>query len=437
MTGMNVIANPRYGCALQGALQTVQAVKGAVPIIHANAGCSVQNYLAGQAGGVAGGDITGFSVPCTNLQERHIVFGGASRLREQIKNTVKVIQGELYVVLGGCASAMIGDDIRAMAKEAADQGNPVIACQIPGFKGNGFAGYEAVVTDILKNQSVITKGKVPKEPALVNIFGIVPGRDICYRGDLEEIRRILNGVGLKVHTFFGQAEGVKEFAEASGASLNLVFSEWGRKPAQFLKETYGIPFLEYSGFPMGIGPVRKLIAEIGEQIVLDEEKTASFLEEEEKRFDFYMKSILEDIYKESVGVRIALAGDAGSVLRMEAFLKEYLNVPPQTMILTDAGEEATEQEKTTAVTCDDDEIKSILQNSGADMVIGSSLEEDTASELGAVSMPVFFPVYDRCILDKTYLGMRGALRFAEDYLTKCKELRRQRESRILEEIRNA
>ena len=40
----NVIKNPRNGCALHGALQTVQEIKGAVPVVHANAGCGVVNY---------------------------------------------------------------------------------------------------------------------------------------------------------------------------------------------------------------------------------------------------------------------------------------------------------------------------------------------------------------------------------------------------------
>lgn len=439
MTGMNGIANPGNGCALHGALQTIEAINGAVPIIHANAGCSVQNDLADRAGGRGRGKISGFSVPCTNLQERHIVFGGASRLREQIKNTVKAMQGDLYVVLGGCASAMIGDDIRAMAREASDQGYPVIACQTPGFGGSCFAGYETVFTEILQNLSVVTKEEAPKDPVLVNLFGIFPGRDLCYRGDLEEIKRLLTGVGLKVHTFLGRTEGIKEFAKAPGASLNLVFSEWGRKPAQYLKEAYGIPFLEYPFFPMDIRQIKSMIADIGEQIPLDREKADAFLEEEEEYFDFYMKSILEERYKESARIRLALVGDGGSVFRMEAFLKEYMNVRPQAIILTDAGENTGKETDGAAVfhTADRNEAEDILRKSDVNMIIGSSLDNEVASEIGAVSMPVFFPVYDNCILDKTYTGVRGALRFAEDYLTECKAWRNLRERKILEEIRNA
>lgn len=75
-----VVEKPRNGCALHGAVQTLSEIGGIVPIVHANGGCSVQNYLANRASGLAGGYVKGMSIPGTNFQERHIIFGGASRL---------------------------------------------------------------------------------------------------------------------------------------------------------------------------------------------------------------------------------------------------------------------------------------------------------------------------------------------------------------------
>lgn len=433
---MDILKNPRNGCELQGALQTIEAIRGAVPIIHANAGCAAQNYLADRAGGLGVGYISGFSVPCTNLQERHIVFGGASRLREQIKNTVKVIQGDLYIVLGGCAASMIGDDIQSMAREAAAQGYPVIACQTTGFHGENHSGYEIVMTDILKNLQVISGEKREKDPLLVNIFGILPERDVFYRGDLEEIVRILTGIGLKANTFFGPAEGTKEFARASEASLNLVFSKWGNKPADVLKELHGIPCLEYPFFPMGTEGVKELIKDIGKRIPLDEEKAAAFLEREEKRFQYYMKGILEDIYSESAGMRAAVVGDAGSVLRVKEFLIKYLDMLPEILIITDKAEEKEEQPEKEKIyyTRDLGRIENILRESKVEILFGSSLEDEIAEELEIGNLPVSYPVYDKCILDKTYAGIQGALRFTEDFMTKCKEKKRQRENILTEKL---
>lgn len=37
----NIIESPRFSCALGGALSTVTAIEGYVPIIHAGPGCGV------------------------------------------------------------------------------------------------------------------------------------------------------------------------------------------------------------------------------------------------------------------------------------------------------------------------------------------------------------------------------------------------------------
>jgi nitrogenase molybdenum-iron protein beta chain len=55
------------------------------------------------------------STPSTNVAEKEIIFGGEGRLEEQIRTTVELIDGDLYVVISGCQVEMIGDDIRMVA----------------------------------------------------------------------------------------------------------------------------------------------------------------------------------------------------------------------------------------------------------------------------------------------------------------------------------
>src|SRR5512133_1258542 len=128
----------RSGCALHGAVYSALAVGGVVPIIHGTSGCGIQAHLGGalRSGWNGSGASGGAALPSSNISEKQVVFGGTSRLREQIKNTVKVLSGELYVVLSGCAAEMVGDDISAMTKEAREQGFPVISISTPGFRGS-------------------------------------------------------------------------------------------------------------------------------------------------------------------------------------------------------------------------------------------------------------------------------------------------------------
>lgn len=57
--------------------------------------------------GYAGGNTS----PCTNFTEKEVVFGGVDRLRQIIRNTYKVLDTDLQVVLTGCTAGIVGDDV--------------------------------------------------------------------------------------------------------------------------------------------------------------------------------------------------------------------------------------------------------------------------------------------------------------------------------------
>jgi nitrogenase molybdenum-iron protein beta chain len=135
----------RNSCALHGALQLFEAIQGVIPVIHSTSGCGVQYYLGGTR--LSGGNDPFGSPPVSssNIAEKHVVFGGGSRLREQLKNTVKVVQGDLYAIVTGCSIEMVGDDVPAMAKEGREQDWPVIYANTPGFRGDVHQGYQLAV----------------------------------------------------------------------------------------------------------------------------------------------------------------------------------------------------------------------------------------------------------------------------------------------------
>ncbi len=437
-----VIENPRNGCGLHGAIQTIEEIQGIIPIVHSNAGCAVQNYLANKASGFGNGYVSGFSIPGTNVQERHIIFGGASRLREQIKNTIKVVEGDLYIVLNSCESAMVGDDIASMTKEAVEQGEPVIDCLIAGFHGDSHYGYEKVVTDIIQKLPTVKSSTQEKEAKLVNILGILPQKDIYFKGDIAEIKRILEGIGLKVNTFFNSENGVKEFWKAPNASLNLVFSKWGITAADKLKELYGIPSLIFQTIPTGILEVEKFVQTLAEQLELNQEEVSDFLQKEEKIFNYHFRSIADSFYEDDVSRTIAVVGDESNVIRIVSFLKEYLGAVVEVVVITDffpsaeiprdkKAEELRELAHEVYFTQDGTEIRNILVDSEAELILGSSLENGAAEEKEILNLEISYPVYNKTIINKSYAGVRGALTLTEDYITKIKESNYLREKRIL------
>ena len=71
------IEQVRYGCSL-GALASVIAISGAIPITHCGPGCATKQFHAPP--GLNAYQSGEFQVPSTNLGNREVIFGGADRL---------------------------------------------------------------------------------------------------------------------------------------------------------------------------------------------------------------------------------------------------------------------------------------------------------------------------------------------------------------------
>jgi len=98
-----ILDQPRYKCALT-AMQTVHGITRALPILHSGPGCA--DKLDGGAG--SSGHFSPRVFPCTNITEKEVIFGGEDRLIEIIENSLKIIDADIYVVLTGCSSEIVG-----------------------------------------------------------------------------------------------------------------------------------------------------------------------------------------------------------------------------------------------------------------------------------------------------------------------------------------
>ncbi|MDR1228432.1 MAG: hypothetical protein LBK55_05345 [Azoarcus sp.] len=434
------ILHPRAGCALHGALATLEAIEGVVPIVHANAGCAIQHALANRD---CGGYVGGLATPASNIVDKQVIFGGGSRLREQIKNTVKVIDGQLYVALGSCECAMVGDDLGGMAREAAEQGLPVVASNVAGFHGDVYCGHERVWRDLIDALPDVTlaapsHAEADARPA-VNLFGLFPGGNPYYKGDLEELRRIVEGIGARANVFYGPG-GAAALQALPRAALNVVFSRWGEAAAARLEEKYGTPQLVFDAAPLGLEEVALFAQALVEKLDLDAAAAERFVEREEALAEYFLLGAADRYFDEAVGKSAALVGDSETVLRIGGFLARAFGVDIRAAVLTDRAADAEEMPLPalpwpTRATADAGEIDAILRESGVELIFASSLEAPVARDLGAVFLPVSHPVLDRAITIDTYVGARGALRLTRDFLTAARQIARVGEARLLAAIR--
>ena len=433
----NVIKNPRNGCALHGALQSVQEIEGVVPVVHANAGCGVVNYLANKTAGNGTSRYSGFATPGTSVQERHVIFGGASRLREQIKNTIKVEKGDLYVVLNSCESAMVGDDVDAMTREIVEQGEPVVDTLIAGFNGGSHYGYEHVVYDILKSIDGVKKNERNTDKKLINIFGIIPNKDPYWQGNLEEIRRIFAGVGLNVNLFFGVNGGVDDLVNAKNAVASVVFSRWGELPAKLLNDRFNVPYITFSSLPNSASDERELIDQVARFAVIDSDIKENFLAGEEKYEKNYLSRIRDDIFEYDLGKRTLIVGDEEQVIRYGKLFKDVFGARVVGAVLTDALKKDEEHETDNSklletlvediyITADEKDIEDIIKRSRVQFVIGSSLEKKVTDDNNITLLELSYPVYHKSILNQTTIGVRGEVEFISNYITTVKEAEKEK-----------
>lgn len=431
-----ILQEPRFFCAL-GAQQTVTAIERAIPILHAGPGCGAKLFQAmsgsggNQGAGYAGGD----SIPCTNMIERDVVFGGAEKLRRLIGATLKVMDGDLFVVLTGCTSDLVGDDVGSVVRDFQQKDVPIVYAETGGFKGDAFLGHEQVLQAIIEQY---LKPADKKTPGLVNVFASVPYLDPFWEGDLAELKRLLASIGLTANILFGYGSGGVEALKAiPTAQFNLVVSPYiGLKAAKLLQKRFGTPYLHLPVFPVGGIETSRFLREVAAYEGLDQASTEPIIQKSEDEYFHYLSKatdfLIETRY--SLPKKFIVIDESAYSLAFSSFLANDLGLTPALQYVTeDVPEEQRDpvrrqfrrlsQEASAEVSFlqDGGEITdSIRSQKGIDnpLILGSSWDMDISDEVGGLFLDVGLPVTDRLILHHSYAGYRGGLNLVEEIYSK-------------------
>ena len=283
-----ILDQARYKCAL-AAMQTVQSIPGAIPVLHSGPGCA--SKLNDNNG--TSGRFSPNIYPCTSISEKEVVFGGADKLRSTISNALKIIDADLFVVLSGCTGEIIGDDIQEVAEEFEDAEKPVIWAKTPGFKGNNYIGHDWILKSIFEQYVRKFKGEAPKEKGLVNLFAGVPQQDPYWLGNLRELERLLQSIGLKTNTIFGFGRGLENLQKIPTAEYTILVSPWaGLESAQYLEKE---PIL-----PIGAAETTKFLRTVAEFTGADKELTESVIQQNEAQFFYYLERYADTILESRI-----------------------------------------------------------------------------------------------------------------------------------------
>lgn len=424
------IEQPRYSCAL-GAQQTIVAIKRAVPILHSGPGCSNKiSSLIGQGEGYAGGN----TIPCTNASESEVVFGGEGKLRKVIDGAFKVIDADLYVVLTGCTSDIVGDDIGSVTSEYQELGKPIVYAETGGFKSNNYVSHDVVVNAIIDQFVDKFKKDSSVKTGLVNVFATIPYQDTYWNGNLEEIKRILEGIGLQVNILFGlESNGVEEWKTIPNAQFNIVVNAWaGLEIAEHLKEKYGTSYFHFPYLPIGGTETSKFLRGVAEFGGLDKNIVEDFIKKEEEKFYSHIERTADFMLEFRYGLprRFYTILDATYTIGFSKFLLNELGIiPAKQFIIDDTPEKyresITEQfnrisefrSAEVAFSIDGGAIQEEISRDDRKnrvLILGSGWERDLATNLGADLLIISAPVAYRLVLNCGYAGYNGGLRVIED-----------------------
>ncbi len=430
-----ILDQPRYKCAL-AAMQTVQAIPGAIPILHSGPGCAAKlNDNNGTSGRYSPNIF-----PCTSISEKEVVFGGSSKLKSTIDNALKVIDADLFVVLSGCTGEIIGDDIEEVTSNFENAEKPVIWAKTPGFKGNNYVGHDWILKSIFEqylNRDDISsaKGFGEKEKGLVNLFVAPPQQDPYWLGNLREIEKLLSAIGLKTNTIFGFGRGLENLKKVANAEYTILVSPWaGLESAKYLQNRFGIPLLQYPVLPVGASETTKFLRAVQEFTGSDKGLLERVIAEKEAEFYYYIERFADTLLETRIlGKRFTVVSDSEYTIAVTKFLVNDMGLFPEKLFIVDDAPKAFQQKITDEInnlnygiktqvqfTTDGHDIHEQIKDfdfAGTPLIIGSNWEKKLAAELGAHYVNVSYPMLEKLVINDHIAGYSGGLHLLEQIFT--------------------
>ncbi len=313
--------------------------------------------------------------------------------------------------------------------EFKDGEKPVIYASTAGFKGNNYQVHEWVLESIfqqyLKPSEKTTKG-------LVNIWAGIPLHDPFWLGNLIELEKLVEELGLIPNTIFGYGKGLKNIDKIPEAQFNLLVSPWlGLNSVKLLEEKFNTPYLHYPTLPIGAYETSKFLKAVGEFASIEPAKVESVIKENENKYYYYIERFA-DVFLETrvMSKRFAVVSDSLYALALTKFLVNDVGLYPSKQYITDNppsefhnsikgyfkdlnyGIKADIDFQSDGFIIHEDIKKTDFH--GYPLIIGSSWEKKVAQQTAAHYLSISWPMNERLVINSSYVGYGGGLKFLED-----------------------
>jgi nitrogenase molybdenum-iron protein alpha chain len=235
------------GCAYCGAKHVIGTpMKDVIHLSHGPVGCTydtwqTKRYIS---------DDGNFQLKYTfasDMKEAHVVFGAEKMLKKNIVEAFKAFPNINRMTLyQTCASALIGDDINAIADEVMEEmpDKKVFVCNSPGFAGPSQSGGHHKINLAWLSQMVGTG-----EPEIYSKYVINYVGEYNIQGDQEIMKDYFHRMGIQILATFTGNGRFDDLRCLHKAQLNVL--ECARSAEYIcdeLRARYGIPRMDIDGF---------------------------------------------------------------------------------------------------------------------------------------------------------------------------------------------
>lgn len=238
------------GCAFDGAQITLLPIADVAHIVHGPIACAGSSW--DNRGSRSSGPTLYRIGMTTDLTEQDVIMGrGEKRLFHAIKQAVETYQPAAVFVYNTCVPALMGDDLEAVCKAAAERvGLPVVPIDCAGFYGtknlgNRIAG-EAMVRHVIGTREPDPLAELMDASGYrvhaVNLIG-----EYNIAGEFWQVAPLFDELGLRILACLSGDARFREVQAMHRAEVNMVVCAKALlNVARQLQNRWDIPFFEGS-----------------------------------------------------------------------------------------------------------------------------------------------------------------------------------------------
>ena len=277
------------GCSFDGAQIALLPIADVAHIVHGSIAC------AGSSWDNRGTRTTGPALyrigMTTDLSEQDVIMGrGEKRLFHAIKQAIDTYAPAAVFVYATCVTAMIGDDLEAVCKAAAERwGVPVVPVDCAGFYGtknlgNRIAG-GAMFDHVIGTREPDPVPESARRPG-ITVHDVTLIGEYNIAGEFWHVAPLFDELGLRILAALSGDARFRDIQTMHRAEASMVVCAKALlNVARKVKAEWGVPFFEGSFY--GIADTSQALREFARLIGDDEltRRTEALIAREEARIN--------------------------------------------------------------------------------------------------------------------------------------------------------